>query len=232
MNSTNRNLIIGVVVLVLVAAGIFLAIRQSKDGVPSSTATTSDTLNFDPNATTSQTIVTPSGTYTITPVGEDASGVVAPDYKAPVAFSAQTDTAVRSAINAQLKETQDVIAGDAYNFEAWVNLGILHKMGGDYQGAATIWRYVARIYPKSTVPLDNLAGLYMDFLKDYARAETNLKASISLDSHDLHAYQMLVDLYTTYGYKTKADAIAIVNQGLAANPNDATLLQLKAELSQ
>jgi tetratricopeptide (TPR) repeat protein len=226
MNTTSRNVLLGLLALVAIGA-VGYAVVSSKG----TTATSTDSgIVFDPNATTSQTIETPNGSYTITPVTDDAP--TPPNYKKAVAFKGEVSTEVRDAINAQLKETQDVIAGDQYNFEAWVNLGILHKIGGDYEGAAEIWRYVAAIYPNSTVPLDNLGGLYMDFLKNYARAETNFKASIALDSHDINAYQQLVSLYTVYGYKGTSTAVALIEQGLAANPGNASLTQLKAELSQ
>jgi tetratricopeptide (TPR) repeat protein len=196
----------------------------------STSATSSGTVVFDPNATTSQTITTPDGTYTITPV--DDEGPAAPDYTKGIAYGAAVSADARTALNAQLAQTQAIIKSKPTDFEAWVNLGVLRKIGGDYQGAAEAWRYVAAIYPNSTVPLDNLAGLYMDFIKNYPKAEANLKASISLDAHDIHAYEMLVELYTTYGYKSKADALVLIRQGLVQNPNNATLTQLKAQLSQ
>jgi tetratricopeptide (TPR) repeat protein len=225
--SFTRNQIVGAIVLVvIIGLGIYFLLPHAVGTSPIATST--GQIVFDPNATSSQIITTPNGSYTVTPVVD--SGTPAPDYKKPIAFNASVSAEVRAALNAQLAQTQAVLAKSPTDFAALINLGTLHKIGGDYTNASIYWAYAHAIFPKSTVPLDNLGGLHMDFIKDYAKAEAEFKASIALDPADTNAYRQLVSLYTLYGYKTKADAVALVQQGLKANPNNETLLQLQSQL--
>ena len=91
--------------------------------------------------------------------------------------------------------------------------------------------YVSKLYPTSSVPFDNLGSLYLDFIKEYRKAEENFKQAIENDAHDITAYQQLFSLYTLYGYKSDTSAAAeLVAQGLKDNPNNQTLLQYQVQL--
>ena len=157
--------------------------------------------------------------------------VLTPDFTRPLAFADTVDAEVRTFLQGKFDGLQETLKGNSTDFNAWVALGTLRKTAGDYAGAAEDWDYIARLYPNSTIPFDNLGDLYMNFIKNYPQAEANFKASLVFNPGNIHAYQQLFALYTTYGYKTDTTAAAdLVAAGLAKNPGNATLLQMQQEL--
>lgn len=155
-----------------------------------------------------------------------------PDFERPLVFPADTPESVRVAYIRKFQEAQEVLRRDPTDYYGWVAIGVYRKYVSDYRGAEEAWTYAATLYPQSTVPFDNLGSLYMDFVKDYPRAEANYKRAIVNDPHDIHAYQQLFSLYTLYGYKGTDAARTLIERGLIANPDHQTLLQLRKELDQ
>lgn len=222
-NTRTRNGIVvaAFVLIAILAIAYFIYTRPGKSLPASQEATTT------PITTTTDGVTVSGGTATVT---ELPSAPVPPDYKKPLIFQTDVSADVRAAFQYQFDQTVKALDKDKLNFAAWVNLAILRKGTKDYKGTETILIYLSKLYPKSTVTFDNLGSLYLDFLKDYPKAELNYKTSIANDSHDINAYQQLVSLYTIYGYKDKATARTLLQQGIAANPGNQTLIQLQTQL--
>jgi tetratricopeptide (TPR) repeat protein len=112
---------------------------------------------------------------------------------------------------------------------AWINLGTIHKQGGDYAAAAVYWEYVASAYSGTGTPFYSLGDLYQNFLHDNAKAEANYLDAIKIQPNNINAY---ASLYTMYHFTLHDDtkAAAILTQGLKANPGNNYLLGLQAEL--
>lgn len=222
----NKHNIIAAIltVLAILSIGAYFLARPSAPG----TATTGTST---PITTTVSGVTITGGGATVT---ETPANAKVPDFRTPLTFSGSTSAEVRTALTKQFDATVKILEGDKLNFSAWINLGTLRKVTGDYTGAETVWKYAAGLYPKSTVPSDNLGSLYLDFLKNYPKAETYYKLSIGNDSHDINAYQQLISLYTVYGYPSaqagKDKALALVEPGLKANPDNQTLLDLRTQL--
>ncbi len=213
----------GLAVLAFLAIAAYMYFHQAAPAYVENTATSTPiTTNIDG-------VTVSGGDAAVADVPSQT--VKVPDFKTPIAFGDAFTNDVRVALSAQLEEVIKIIEGDSQNFNAWIKLGIIRKMAGDYKGAESAWSYVKALYPKSTVPTDNLGSLYLDFIKNYPKAETNYKLSISSDSHDINAYEQLVSLYTIYGYGSTTTALTLLQQGIAANPNNQTLLQLQTQLS-
>jgi hypothetical protein len=225
MNPALRNLIITVVVLVVIGLGIFLYARR---------ATAPTTTMSGQTATSTGLGITYTGSSTAQ-VSEvpSSSAPAAPSYKTPLVFipSVPVPADIQVDLNAEFASTTATIASNPTNFDAWVNLGTLRKMSGDYQGAVTDWTYVTQLYPQSAVGFEDLANIYLDFIKNYPKAEADYKEAIALNPQDDSAYTSLVSLYTTYGYGNPAEARTLVAAGVKANPNDTHLLQLQAQLN-
>ena len=174
-------------------------------------------------------VTVPEGvTVTVLP---GSSGVKAPAIDTPLvissALSPDAQTILRGkeeTLIAQLHKTPADIA-------LWLDLGIDRKIGGDYAGAAAAWEYVAQVAPTSAsyIAYGNLGELYMDYLKDYPKAESNFKQAIALSPHTIDYYRQLYTLYK-YAYKTNTTAAAdILTQGLKANPGNTDLLTLQQQ---
>lgn len=207
-----------VIVLAVIAALVFRGTHGATSGTSANLATTSSATT----TTTSDAQITGTGNYTVTQL-PDETIPAPPNYKTPLVFSASVSADVRTALNAQFADTESALAKDPTNFDALINLGIIRKMGGDYTGAATDWQYAAILYPKSQVPFDDLGDLYTNFIKAYPQAAAEYKQALKDDPTDMTAYQGLFALYTTYGYGSSASAIALLKQGIAANPKNIDL---------
>jgi tetratricopeptide (TPR) repeat protein len=124
---------------------------------------------------------------------------------------------------AQLKQ-------DPSQLKLWLTLGSYRKMAGDYEGARDAWEYVAAAAPSSFVAFNNLGDLYMNFLKNYPKAELNYRKVIAVRPDYIDTYRNLYTLYH-YLYKTNTTAAAdILKEGLKNNPNNPDLLAIQAQM--
>ena len=157
-NSPLRTLLITCATLAVLAAGIYLYINRAP------VATTSQTLSDG-------TVV--SGLPEGATVTEETSAPqpVAPNYRAPVAYGADVTAEVKAAIEPRLAADIALLDKNSSNFNAWMDLAILRKIGGDYRGAEAIWLYATKQWPTSYIAFHNLGDLYQNFLKDSAKAK-------------------------------------------------------------
>ena len=157
-NPAIRTLLITCGALVMLAAGIYLYISAP-------IATSSQTLSDG-------TVVSglPEGA-TAAEENAPASQIVAPNYRAPVAYGTDVTAEVKATIEPRLAADIALLAKNNQNFNAWMDLAILHKIGGDYRGAEAIWLYATKQWPTSYVAFHNLGDLYQNFLKDSAKAK-------------------------------------------------------------
>ena len=155
--------------------------------------------------------------------------VITPDYFKPIVFSSTVSAAMRAQLNGRLKLVQAELDTNKLDIRAWVDLGTIHKMGGDYAAAAEYWEYVVSTYSGTGAPYYGLGDLYENFLHNTAKAEVNYKMAIEINPKNVDAY---ASLYTMYHYTLHDDAKAadIIEKGLKANPGNNYLLGLKAEL--
>lgn len=124
---------------------------------------------------------------------------------------------------------QLVKTNPAYFF-GWIQIGILKKTIGDFDGAMDAWEYAGVIEPKNSISFANLGELYWRYLHQYSKSEANLKISIQHKSDDVQTYVTLAELYH-YSYKEKYDiADDVLIEGLKANPGSGTLMRRLAYL--
>lgn len=115
-------------------------------------------------------------------------------------------------------------------FNEWIQLGLMKKIIGDFEGARDAWEYASLIRPKNSISFANLGELYWRYLRIYPQAEINFKASIKNDPNDPGTYVSLSELYF-YSLKEKDDlADDILLQGIAANPHNMDLPRSIARL--
>lgn len=230
MHETQKNPYIAtitVIILVGIAGAFFFLHDNQPPTVPT------DTKVLEPVAITEHGVTVRGGDVTVTEVSSEPQAPKVPDYKTPLTFPDTLSEDVRTALQRQRTATIAILDKEPTNFNAWINLGSIRQTVTDYLGAEVAWSYAATIYPKSTIPFDNLGWLYLDFIKDYPKAETNFLRAIGNDTHDINAYEQLFSLYTIYGYKKETSAAAdIVERGLSANPGNQTLLQLQQQLQK
>lgn len=132
---------------------------------------------------------------------------------------------------AALKTNARVVKDNPAFFGGWIQIGVLKKIIGDFEGARDVWEYASLIEPFNSLSFANLGDLYWRYLGDYSKAEENLKTSIKNKPDDVFTYITLAELYH-YSIKEKRDqAPQVLLDGLSANPNDAgTLMRRLAYL--
>ncbi len=99
-----------------------------------------------------------------------------------------------------------------------IQKGTDYKKAGDYANAAKTWESVSSMWPQNIISFNNLGDLYMNYLKDYPKAEKNYLQHITNRSDDPNAYRTLFELYTTTSYKPSSTAAEdILKKGIANN---------------
>jgi tetratricopeptide (TPR) repeat protein len=211
MQFSQRNILAGVVILIIVVAAAYLYLRPAS-GVP---ITPGNTLATSSSATSSASAAPISGTPTTIHLG-----AAQPSFTQPISFAAGIPANVKAALNTQFADVSSQLAKNPTQVDLWLGLGTLRKMGGDYQGAIEDWNYVGKDGNSlSSVAYGNLADLYLNFVKNYPQAEASYKAAIALNPAYPDYYQGLFTLYTTTSYKPSPTAAEdILKQGIAANP--------------
>jgi tetratricopeptide (TPR) repeat protein len=216
--TTPQRILIGAVVVIVVVAGIWYLAQRSGAPAPGG----------DQQATTT------GSASTSTPAGSAGTStsqltLITPDYKKPIAYSAGISSDIRAQLNGQLKIVQAELAKNPLDVKAWIDLGALHKIGGDYAAAAEYWEYLASSYTGNSVPYYSMGDLYENFLHNYVKAEADYKLAIKADPKNVNAYASLATMYRAE-LKDTAKAAATLAQGLAANPGNNYLLSLQADL--
>jgi tetratricopeptide (TPR) repeat protein len=122
------------------------------------------------------------------------------------------------------------VKGDPNYFNGWIQIGLLKKTIGDFEGARDAWEYAGVIQPGNSLSFANLGELYWRYLHLYSKSEENLKISIKHKPDDTQTYVTLAELYH-YSMKEKYDlADDVLLDGLKANPNNGTLMRRLAYL--
>ncbi len=158
MTDIQRNLIIGIGLAALLGAGVYYYATRSPLPAPGGQAATSTPTVGGIGAT---------GNYTVERV-EDSTP---PPAIQPITITADLSVEARAAIETQFTKMQRLLAADPRDFNAWLNLAILHKIAGDYRGAEAIWLYSTKVWPTSPIAYNNLGDLYQNFLKDPIKAK-------------------------------------------------------------
>lgn len=207
-----------VVILIAGLAGWYGYVRYHT--APTNTATTTpsyDLATITPTTNGSASTTAIEAVYKVIPK-TNWDAVVAPDYKTAIAYSSSTTESVRTQLESSFTALQKQFATDPKNFRSWVTLGALHKMGGDYSFAASVWEYLTKVAPVSPTPFYNLGDLYQNSLHDYAKAELAYLQAMKLLPTDTNTYRSLFVMYENQ-YKTNTNAAEeILKKGIAANP--------------
>lgn len=110
------------------------------------------------------------------------------------------------------------------SYNEWMQIGILKKTIGDFEGARDAWEFVGILWPDGAVSFANLGELYWRYLHDYPKAEKNFRISIKNKTDPL-TYISLADLYH-YSYKEKYElADDVLLEGLKVEARDLNLMK-------
>jgi len=202
-----------VVVLIVIAGWQYLRGAIGPSGVPTNATST---------VTGSVGVTGAGGQYTVneTPVA-NAGSIKAPDFHAPLVIGASVGLSqdVETRLQKQYAEIEAALEKEPASFNAWISLGQLRAIAGDYAGAEADWQYMSALYPKNSISFGNLGSLYMDDIKNYPLSEREYTQAIANNPQDTNSYRALFSLYTDYGYRKESSAAPdILLQGTKNNP--------------
>ena len=221
---------LALVAAVVVIGGVFFVYSRTALAPTTNVATNTSPTSSSTVLGNGVSISVPAGaTVTIIPSG---SSVTAPSLTTSIIISSPLSLDAQILLRNKENAVIAVLQKDPNNVAAWLDLAIDRKIGGDYSGAAAIWKYLTKTAPTSVayIAYGNLGGLYADYLKDYPTAEADYKQAIALSPHTIDYYRELYTIYK-YVYKTNTTAAAdILVQGIKANPGNPDLLALQAQM--
>lgn len=243
-NEKNQKIIGALVLLVVLAIGTFFFVRSRKPSAEApesaSTASSTSTTNADVASGTLGITSRPqvpiptlsaTGGYTVKEIPAGVSAPKAPDYSVPLVFSSALNLTAeqKAAVEAQAAALRVQLAKDPSSYVAWLALGRTFKMAGDYAQAAKIWTYLSLNWPADAISLGNLGDLYMNFIKDYPKADASYQGAIRRDFRQVNAYRNLFQLYSGL-YTTRATAAEdTLKEGIQNNPDAVDLYILLAQ---
>ncbi len=133
----------------------------------------------------------------------------------------------KSRITKKIQEIIAILKEDYDRREEWLNLGILRKNLGDYEGAKEAWEFVVFIRPNDPVAFNNLGDLYSQYLIDFIKAEKYYLTAIEKDPKQPFFYAKLYEFYR-YFVKKSDLALGILEKGVDATGD----ISLKETLEQ
>ena len=210
-------------IIALIALGAYLYIQ--KGSVPSPSPADANPISASTTTpTTTLEGVSGTGDYTVEFTGAN------PPALRTTSITASLPEEAKTILRAKIEAQYEILRSEPTRVDIWLRLGVNRKIGGDFDGAIEAWNYVAEVAPNGmrATAYGNLGDLYMYFLKDYKKAETNFKKAIAINPNVIEYYRALFYLYRDIN-KDKAAVADILAQGLKANPNNPDLLQLQAE---
>ncbi len=236
MDSQKRNIIVGVLVLVLLGGllMVFYKSKQKSDTMGASqVGTTTDTMTDTASTTVVDlggglTTTVPKG-YTVEIIKGSGVPQPIPSLSRAVAVAATVDPRVKIAIEAKIPELQAVLKKDPTKFDYWIDLGSYFKVAGDYAGAKLYWDYAGKLAPTNFISFGNLGNMSAYYLKDMIAAEKYYNLAIKNGPTQPYLYIQLAEAFRDVS-KDTIKARAIIDQGLVANPRNTELLTLQTSL--
>jgi tetratricopeptide (TPR) repeat protein len=213
----DKTKVLGIVAVVLILGlGIFFYNKKHAEAP-------SETMSETP--TTTQKIVSKDGvTAAVSSTGGDytieqvpVTTIVKPVLASSLTFTSPIDPTAKAILLDKFKKVQFQLTQTPQDLNSWIMLGTYYKMAGDYDDAIKTWEYVSAMSPTNVISFSNLGNLYHYYLKDFPKAETNLKRVVANDPTYIVGYKNLFDLYHLSYLKETSKAEDILKQGIAKN---------------
>ncbi len=217
----NQKILISVgLAIIIIFAGIYF--RGGLVGEKSPLDNASSTINIGNLKLDSSGGAGQDGvTVKIDPIGNFPP---APKFPRKITYLASYSSEARIIMDKKVADLVSLLNKNSRNIEAWLDMGIVYKQVGDYEGAREAWEYVGLLSPNGIVSFSNLGDLHHYYLKDYPKSENSFLKAIKNDSKYILSYINLHELYK-FSYQTDTNkAVDVLKQGVSANPGNIDLL--------
>lgn len=213
--------------VVLLIVIILAFVYQNKKKVDVTTGTEENASTTIVSLGDGVNVAVPQG-YTIEKIPEAAKAST-PSLSRQVVFGVAVDPVVKTTIQTKVAELQASLSKDPKQFNAWIDMGVYHKVAGDYVGAKIYWDYAGKLAPTDFISFGNLGNMYAYQLKDMVKAEQYYNQAIKNAPTQIYLYFQLAEAFRDVS-KDIPKAKAVVERGLVANPGNTELISLRDSL--
>lgn len=143
-----------------------------------------------------------------------------PDLSRPVVVTSNIADDLRVQFTQEIKTLSTSLKEDFNHLDLWLQVGILRKFIGDYEGARQAWEFANLGWPQNAISFNNLGELYGFYLKDYPKSEKNYLKSIENDPKNIDAYKNLATIYQYSYTERQAQIPLLLQRGIVNNPQN------------
>ena len=230
MNQTNtstvRALVLLVIAIAIVAAGYFYQNSRQAVSVQAETAATSSNALFAAVTAGDKN----GGSTNIIPIANESIKI--PDYTRALTFAASANLSAeaKTALLKSYAKQQAVLKKDQASFNEWIFIGNDNLIAGNYRIAQEYWEFASAKWPQNVASFNSLGDLYMNYLKDYPKAEKNFLQAIKNKPDDTNPYRNLFTMYSDTSYKPSNNAAEdILKKAITANPRAVDIQYMLAQ---
>lgn len=214
----SRHFLIVSVTLLVIGVGVFIfKVQRSEAPQESAHATSTGVGVFDTEGNPVRITPIPSATSTAPlPTPPDMGGIIEfPSFLTPEQRADLTQK-IAIARAAVLKDPTDVAS--------WISLGAYFKVLENYEKTIAAWVYATKVAPADPVAYGNLGFLYGYYLHNNLKAEEYYLKGLEVGPDQVYLFFQTAEFYRDV-MKDKEKARNIIEQGIAANPQNAQLLE-------
>ncbi len=102
------------------------------------------------------------------------------------------------------------------NFNAWLDLGLVHKNLNAFEKARDAWEYLGEIRPLNSISFSNLGDLYAWFLHEPAKGEAAYLQALKNETTDINFYRNLAEIYDKLMLDRKSQIDPLLEEGIKA----------------
>ncbi|MBI2507133.1 MAG: hypothetical protein HYW09_00790 [Candidatus Niyogibacteria bacterium] len=147
-----------------------------------------------------------------------------PDLDRPIEVSLDLDGDELQKMILEIQQLSNSLKRDYDFVDEWLQLGILRKTIGDYEGALEAWNFAGVIRPNAATSFLNSADLYAFYIKDRKKAEESFLKAIKAEPSGGFAYFQTAGFYRDV-LKDLVKARNILEQGISAGADSTGDLQ-------
>lgn len=129
----------------------------------------------------------------------------------------------------------NVLRNDPVNFNAWLELGKVHKNMNAFEKARDAWVHLGEISPENSISFGNVGDLYAWFLFEPAKGETAYLTALENEPDEINFRRNLAEIYAKLLYADnvplqKEKIIPLLEEGTKAASSDVEKAEMAALL--
>ena len=114
------------------------------------------------------------------------------------------------------------------NFNAWLDLGLVHKNLNAFEKARDAWERLGEIRPLNSISFSNLGDLYAWFLHEPAKGEAAYLKALKNEPTDINFYRNLAEIYDKLILERKSQIDPLLEEGIKAAKTNTEKAELTA----